>query len=109
LTLGSGNVSIPALGELIVGRAGTGTLVVAGGRLTAGTVHVGGTFGSFAPNGTGTVVVTDNGSQISASVFHVGVSGTGSVDISNGGRVSMSEQSVIGFLTDEAPRRCWAR
>lgn len=98
LTLGSGNFNTGALGEWIVGRGGDGTLIVSGANLTSGTVHVGGTFGTPAPDGTGRVVITGSGSEVDAAAFHVGVGGTGSVDISNGGRVSISEQSVIGLF-----------
>lgn len=94
-----------------IGRSGTGALnILAGGNLTisnTGTggnsgMAIGGTPGQVANGeqpGTGTVVVSGGGSQLDVQSPHgfitAGYSGTGTLDVANGGAVS-AEGITVG-------------
>jgi len=93
-----------ALSEgLAVGAYGQGDLIIsAGGLVDAKEVYIGGfdtdVLGGDAndvPQGTGTVTVTGTGSQLDvADYLYVGYSGTGTLDVNDGGLASVSEVSV---------------
>jgi fibronectin-binding autotransporter adhesin len=79
---------------LIVGDGGTGALTVSNGGVvgSAGSISIGNNAGS-----SGTVIVTGAGSHISSSSdMHVGVNGTGSLEILDGAFVSNQEGSIGG-------------
>jgi len=98
--------------EIVVGAWGEGNLTVAnGGQVTTDTMYIGGfdvNEADFDPNmladfgdaeGTGTVTVTGEGSQLQVSEddsLYVGYTGTGTLEILNGGQVS-SEYGYIAF------------
>ncbi len=94
--------------EMAVGIVGTGTLTVSnGGRVTSADTYIGG-MDPEAPNvdveallggtldGTGLVQVTGSGSRFDSSGFlYVGYTGTGTLDVNDGGLVT-SEYGGVG-------------
>jgi len=111
LATGVGTVNVRAGGildvtseeTLFVGYSGTGTLnVEAGGSVTSGTVVLG-----AAPDAEGTILVTGEGSTLTAEDVQVGAWGTGSLTISDGGTVSADYMAIGGMDAsdvDELPQ-----
>lgn len=83
-------------GSLYVGRAGTGTLRIEnGGTVTNGIGYI----GASSPGGAGTVTVTGAGSSwINSDNLYIGLSGTGTLTIEDGGtvRVANTELNLNG-------------
>jgi T5SS/PEP-CTERM-associated repeat protein len=100
---GSGSVSVSgsgstwSSGRLYVGKSGSGTLsITSGGSVSSSDPNGAGDGGSIAesPGSTGSVVVSGTGSTWSSKgPLSVGVSGHGSLLITNGGRVSSTANS----------------
>jgi T5SS/PEP-CTERM-associated repeat protein/autotransporter-associated beta strand protein len=82
-----------------IGDQGTGSLTISNGGTLAGTIDLVPVFGSLignAPGSHGSVVITDPGSSWSNySALMIGNKGTGSLTISNGGR--LDSYSVVGI------------
>jgi len=98
--------------EIVVGGWGQGDLTIAaGGVVTAPEVYIGGmsfdVVGSdydpnLMPTGTGTVLVTGAGSELSVTsdeTLYVGYSGTGTLDVNDGGAVT-GGTVVLGATPD---------
>ena len=79
--------------SLLVGVEGTGTLsVVNGGKVTSGDGEIG-----SEEKGNGTVKVDGAGSEwdmAGATPLRVGTSGTGSLDVRNGGKVTSGDGEI---------------
>lgn len=98
--------------NLVVGAWGQGDLTIAGGAyVSAPEVYIGGMPLSLVeeeydadlmPDGTGTVTVTGAGSELdvtSTTTLYVGYSGTGTLDVNDGGSVT-ADNVVIGATPD---------
>lgn len=97
ITLSGSGTSLTAGGDVFMGAAGSGALTVSNGATAtfADEVLLGGNGGS-----TGTVSVTDSGSKLtSGNDFTVGLNGTGTLSISNGGVVEGGGHVYVGTST----------
>jgi len=96
VTVDGASSRLTGLSTLVVGRSGTGDLVIQNGGIVSNQyASVGSKSSPTAPTGTGTVTVTGDGSTwINTAVLYVGDEGAGQVSILEGGVVSCSS----GFL-----------
>jgi T5SS/PEP-CTERM-associated repeat protein len=96
--------------RMVIGGYGDGLLGISGGgEVYSYDVYIGGfdpegglfdiEFPGYDPNGTGAVIVTDDGSLLETGALVVGVTGTGALGVLDGGQVN-SEVGLIAFGPD---------
>jgi T5SS/PEP-CTERM-associated repeat protein len=86
-----GGATLTLSGFMIVGLDRKGALSVTGGSLTAGMLRVGDHAGAQ-----GTATVTGSNSNVQMANLHVGISGSGALNISSGGIVNATIDSTVG-------------
>ncbi len=81
---------------LEIGVEGTGTLSVnSGGKVSSGSVWIGGSSFATGASGVGVLSVNGTGASFSTGDFHVGYRGTGSLNLTNGASV-VALSSTVG-------------
>lgn len=101
--LGVGGPMVVPVGAISVGVSTSGALTIQNGsRLTS----TGSTRLAIVAGSTGTVTVTGPGSQwnVPIATFYVGFSGTGILNIENGGQVTTGANTVLGGSAGPLPR-----